>query len=154
MNSVIPGFTRTTMMLSSEHAIERVPRGTATPDSPLSATIARAPARAVSPDGTQTLALIAGEEPDSEVLLVARNGEAQRVLFCGTPCRWTHATWVDADRFVVAGFEEAFTETGEPACEEGAALCVQPVYYLFDLRGENVIRFTGAPKALEEMPPL
>jgi len=140
------------MTLVNTRAIDAMPRGTVTPGSPLEEVTQRAFASSVSPDGTQTLVLLAGEEPDSEVLLIAQNGEVERVLYCGTPCRWTHVAWVDDHRFVVAGLEEAFTETGESPCTEGTPLCVQPVYYLFSRGDETVERFAGTPVSLQELP--
>lgn len=57
-------------------------------------------------------------EPDSSVRLFNRNGDGriETVAFCGTPCSFDAALWLDENRAVVVGQTESLDENGSPSC--------------------------------------
>lgn len=57
-------------------------------------------------------------EPDSAFTVYGRNGDGklETLAFCGTPCRFDGAFWLDDDRVVLLGNEEGLKEDGSPLC--------------------------------------
>jgi len=84
-----------------------------------------------SPDDARTLAISSGAEPDSQVMLIDKYNNFERLLFCGTPCSWNTGDWIDNYRFYVLGSEEY--ENGLRA----------PVIHLFNLQSETHITYYG-----------
>jgi len=114
----IPGLTLQNFNLEREETIEPDSTGTLENER-----LADFPIQVASPDGTRTLAVSSGVEPDSQVLLIDEDNNFERLLFCGTPCSWGTGGWIDNDRFYVAGSEER-----DPLGET-----ISPVFHLFDL---------------------
>lgn len=72
-----------------------------------------------SPDKTRFVDyLSAYGEPDSAVTAYDRLGDrkVETLAFCGTPCGFDSAFWIDNDRVVVFGSEESVHEDGRPLC--------------------------------------
>lgn len=57
-------------------------------------------------------------EPDSAFTAYDRNGDGklETLAFCGTPCRFDGAFWLDDERVVLLGNEEGLKEDGSPLC--------------------------------------
>jgi hypothetical protein len=71
-------------------------------------------------------------EPDSSLEVFSRDGggKLETIAYCGTPCRFDGAFWLDDDRAVVLGIEEGLKADGTPLClppsgAQGAARCYQ-----------------------------
>ncbi len=62
-------------------------------------------------------------EPDSSVQAFNRDGKGkiETLAYCGTPCRFEGAFWLDEDRAVVLGIELAAKADGSPLCLPPAA---------------------------------
>ncbi|HSD12899.1 MAG TPA: Gmad2 immunoglobulin-like domain-containing protein [Patescibacteria group bacterium] len=57
-------------------------------------------------------------EPDSSLQVFNRdgNGKIETLAYCGTPCRYDRVFWLDEDRAVVLGIEEATKDDGSSLC--------------------------------------
>lgn len=57
-------------------------------------------------------------EPDSSLQVFNRdgNGKIETLAYCGTPCRYDRVFWLDDDRAVVLGIEEATKDDGSSLC--------------------------------------
>jgi hypothetical protein len=69
-------------------------------------------------------------EPDSKVVVYNRNGDDQSETldYCGTPCGFDSAFWLDDSRAVVLGRAEGVKADGSPLCMNGAANEPQKCY--------------------------
>ena len=86
-----------------------------------------------SPDEEWALFVSANIEPDSEVALISlAEGAYERLLFCGTPCAWDGAGWLNTERFVVTGYMES-----------DDAQSVTPTLHTFDLSNDTVTEYHG-----------
>jgi len=98
-----------------------------------------------SNDGKTLIYISSGEEPDSEVSIIRPDLNLyERHLFCGTPCGFDSAVWVDDDHVIITGFSEYYPPNGEPRCSEGTICTFVPVLYLFDLGAKTITRYEGA----------
>lgn len=72
-----------------------------------------------SPDGSRFVDLLSSYgEPDSALTVYDRlgDGTVETLAFCGTPCGFDDAFWLDGDRVVVFGNEESLRDDGRPLC--------------------------------------
>ncbi|HTM67990.1 MAG TPA: Gmad2 immunoglobulin-like domain-containing protein [Candidatus Binatia bacterium] len=76
-----------------------------------------------SPDRTRYVDYLASfGEPDSTLTLYGRTDASLETLdFCGTPCHFDSAFWLDADRVAVLGRTEGLKQDGTPLCLPAAA---------------------------------
>ncbi len=73
---------------------------------------------------------LTSNSPDSEVaLLDAAKGERTRLIFCGTPCRFEDAAWLNNEVVVVAGYSE------------GNQQKAYPTLWYIHLKDESVFRY-------------
>ncbi len=87
-----------------------------------------------SPDESNLLVVSASEEsPDKEILLIDKDHNYKRVLFCGTPCDWHKGGWISDDVFFVTGINEDIENSNDH----------RPVLYLFNLDSNTVKTFNG-----------
>ena len=87
--------------------------------------------------------LHAGLDVDSGVALAdLKNNTWKRLMFCGTPCHFDDAAWINNDVFVVVGeseyYEENYCLNNNP-CPRVATL------HVFDLSTNVVTLYYGPP---------
>ncbi len=88
------------------------------------------------PDGVSL-----GREPDSAPILADFKADTVwRVAFCGTPCSFDGAYWIDAERFVLSGA----TESGAGAQADAPWSAFLDVY---DLRSRRMTRWLASTVA-------
>ncbi len=81
---------------------------------------------------------------DSGVALIdLRSKEYKRLLYCGTPCGWDEARWLDNHSFVVAGSEEDASYKNVPGTRFNPGHL--PTLHLFDLSKNEVTWYKGSP---------
>jgi hypothetical protein len=81
-------------------------------------------------------------EPDNAVALIdRREGRWERLMGCGTPCRYFDALWVAQRIFAVAVWYESDAEPGRWA----------PALHVFDLSGRRCWRYDGPEGGAERV---
>jgi len=145
-NTMIPGFVVSDMRLTSSNSLQ--------------ATITDAlvnhediltkqeeidfPILFPSDDGKTVIYISPGDEPDTEVAVIRPEQNLyERHLYCGTPCGFDSAIWIDNDRVVITGFSEYHPPSGEERCSEGTICTFVPLLYLFDFGIKTVTRYEG-----------
>lgn len=84
-----------------------------------------------------------GFDADSAVALFdLRSNECKRVLFCGTPCGFDDAVWIDNNRFVVVGDHEHHPKN-EERCAVNTKCTWVASLHVFDLSANVVTVYVG-----------
>lgn len=96
-----------------------------------------------SPDLMTVAYVSPSGSPDSEVaILKPEENLYERVLFCGTPCNFDGAMWIDNDRFVVTGYSEIHSNQRN-GCIADQPCTVVPTLHIFDVVNGTVIEYAG-----------
>lgn len=83
-------------------------------------------------------------EPDSSVELTdLQNKTVRRLLFCGTPCGFDDAVWIDSETFAVVGHTEYYPPSGEVRCTVDTTCTYVATLHVFDLRQGKVSLYYG-----------
>ncbi len=97
-----------------------------------------------SEDGNIVVYISPNLEPDTEVAIIKPNENVyERHLFCGTPCAFDDAMWVDNEHFAVTGFSEYHPANGEERCTVGTPCTFVPTLYIFDLNAKTISLYQG-----------
>ena len=83
---------------------------------------------------------------DSGVTLVdLKNKQWKRLLFCGTPCSFDDAVWIDNNIFAVVGHSEYYPETGEERCTVNTKCTRVATLHVFNL-SKNIVTLYYGPE--------
>lgn len=113
-----------------------------------------------SPDGIKAITtLVAFGEPDSDLTIYNRNGNKteETLGFCGTPCGWITAFWLNNEQFIAIFSSEYFGE--EKNCdapvEYHGTISYAPCYIysveLYDI-SKNTVTYYYFPELFESHP--
>lgn len=114
-----------------------------------------------SPDGSRFVDYLwSYGEPDSQVAIYNRDGTAklERLEFCGTACGFDAAVWLDSDRVLILGTEEAMGDDGQPLCgphpaaDEAALGCRRVTLRLYDFAAKEFRMYASQPRPLGANP--
>lgn len=111
-----------------------------------------------SPDRSKFIDYLASfGEPDSSVDIYNRNsdGVLENLRFCGTPCGFDYAFWIDNDRFVIFGRMEATDSDGNQKCDvpEDWDTCYdQLTIDVYDLQKNTVAHYLSGEHILPGNP--
>jgi len=103
-----------------------------------------------SPDKKKFINYLASlGEPDSSVDIYNRMGDRmlETLLFCGTPCTFYYAFWIDNNRFVILGITEVTLPDGNQKCDipNNFDTCYdQLTVDFYDLTKNTQIRYLSA----------
>jgi len=65
------------------------------------------------------------------------------LLFCGTPCAFDGAMWIDDEKFVVTGYSEIHPNQTE-GCIGDQPCTIVPTLHVFDLADGTVTEYSGS----------
>lgn len=96
-----------------------------------------------SPNFMKVVFVSPSGSPDSAVAILSPEENLyERVLFCGTPCAFDGAVWIDDEKFVVTGYYEIHPDQMNGCM--GDELCtVVPTLHVFDLNKNSVTEYYG-----------
>lgn len=81
---------------------------------------------------------------DSDVGLIdLKSNKYNRLLFCGTPCGFDDAIWIDNNIFVVVGQTEYYPANGEERCTVNTKCTWVATLHVFDLTKNIVTLYYG-----------
>lgn len=97
-----------------------------------------------SADGQTVIYISPSGEPDTEVAIIKPFANLyERHLYCGTPCSYDSAVWIDNSHVVITGYSQYYPSDDEERCTETTVCTVVPTLHVFDLQNETVTEYRG-----------
>lgn len=97
-----------------------------------------------SEDGETVIYISPSGEPDTEVAIIKPFANLyERHLYCGTPCSYDSAVWIDNSHVVVTGFSQYYPASGEERCTETTLCTVVPTLHVFDRTNNTITEYRG-----------
>jgi len=97
-----------------------------------------------SEDGKTVIYISPGDTPDTEVAIIKPFANLYgRHLYCGTPCSYDSAVWIDNAHVVITGFSQYYPANGEERCTETTLCTIVPTLHVFDLDAKTIALYQG-----------
>ena len=102
-------------------------------------------------DGQTVIYISPSDAPDTEVAIIKPFANLyERHLYCGTPCSYDSAVWIDNAHVVITGFSQYYPANGEERCTETTLCTIVPTLHVFDLQNGTMTEYWG-PEVDETM---